>query len=279
MITTMSTSSNILKVAVITGGSSGIGLATAEAFARRGYAIAISGRDAQALAGAKAKIEKTGAGVPVLTVPGDVSRMEDCQTLALEVVAEYGRVDVLVNNAGMSMRALFKDLDLSVIRKLMEVNFFGAVYCTKALLPALLETKGSIVAVSSIAGYRGLPARTGYSASKAAMQGFMESLRTELKDSGVHVLVACPGFTSSSIRERALTASGSAQGQSPLEEGKIMSAEEVGEAIAVATIARKRDLVLTSQGKMTVFLNKFFPSWMDGMVLKHFKKEKDSPLK
>ncbi len=264
------------KVAVITGGSSGIGLATAEAFARRGYAIVLNGRDPEALEVAKARVAELG--VEVLAAPGDVSKMEDCQTLAMDVMAHFGRVDVLVNNAGISMRALFKDLDLSVIRRLMEVNFFGTVYCTKAFLPALLESKGSIVAVSSIAGYRGLPARTGYSASKAAMQGFMESLRTELLETGVHVLVACPGFTGTAIRERALTASGTSQGQSPLEEGKIMSAEEVGEAIAKATIARKRDLILTNQGKMTVFLNKLFPGWMDGMVLKHFKQEKDSPL-
>lgn len=272
----MNSSPNLKKVAVITGGSSGIGLATAEAFARRGYAIAISGRDAKALQEARTKIEAIG--VEVLAFQGDVSKLEDCKTLALEALARFGRTDVLVNNAGISMRALFKDLDLEVIRRLMEVNFFGTVYCTKVFLPALLESKGSIVAVSSIAGYRGLPARTGYSASKAAMQGFMESLRTELLETGVHVLVACPGFTGTAIRERALTASGKSQGQSPLEEGKIMSAEEVGEAIAKATVARKRDLILTTQGKMTVFLNKLFPGWMDGVVLKHFKKEKDSPL-
>jgi short-subunit dehydrogenase len=152
------------------------------------------------------------------------------------------------------------------------------VYATKYALPHILQTKGSILGISSIAGYRGLPGRTGYSASKFAMHGFLETLRTELLDQGVHVMIACPGFTSSNIRNRALTAQGQVQGESPLEEGKIMSAEEVADRILKATRQRKRDLVMTTQGKLTVFLNKWLPGLTDRLVLNHFKKEKDSPV-
>jgi short-subunit dehydrogenase len=161
----------------------------------------------------------------------------------------------------------------------MDINFYGTVYATKYCLPHIIASKGSIVGVSSIAGHRGLPARTGYSASKAAMQGFMEALRTELLKKDVHVLVACPGFTSSNIRNTALTKDGTAQGESPRDEGDMMSSEEVAQHILKAVQQRKRDLVLTTQGKLTVFLNKWFPSFMDKMVYNHMAKEKDSPFK
>ena len=264
------------KVVVITGASSGIGLAMARAFAKQGAKLVISARTEGPLLAVASELEAAGA--QVLAVVGDVQRWDDCQRMATETIARFGRVDVLVNNAGISMRALFADLDLEVIRRLMEVNFFGTVYCTKAFLPSVVAAKGSIVAVSSIAGYRGLPARTGYSASKAAVQGFMEALRTELLDQGVHVLVACPGFTESKIRERALTATAKPQGQSPLDEGKIMSAEAVAGHIVEAVAHRRRDLILTTQGKMTVWLNKLAPGLMDRLVLNHFKKEAGSPI-
>jgi short-subunit dehydrogenase len=160
----------------------------------------------------------------------------------------------------------------------MDINFYGTVYATKYALPHILQTKGSVLGISSIAGYRGLPGRTGYSASKFAMHGFLETLRTEVLEKGVHVMIACPGFTASNIRNAALTAQGQVQGQSPLDEGNIMSAEEVADRILKATRQRKRDLVMTAQGKLTVFLNKWLPGLTDRLVLKHFKKEKDSPV-
>jgi short-subunit dehydrogenase len=142
-----------------------------------------------------------------------------------------------------------------------------------------LESKGSIIGISSINGYRGTPARTAYTASKYAMNGFFESLRTEVMNRGVHVLVACPGFTSSNIRNNALTADGKSQGGSPRDEAKMMTPLEVAEDILKATLKRKRDLVLTVQGKLAVFLNKWIPGIMDGMVYREMAKEKDSPLK
>jgi short-subunit dehydrogenase len=179
----------------------------------------------------------------------------------------------------MSMRALFEEVDLSVIRQLMDINFFGTVYATKYALPHILKSQGSIVAISSIAGYRGLPARTGYSASKFAMHGFIESLRTELIKKNVHVLLACPGFTQSNIRSAALTEDGSQQSETPRDEEKMMSSEEVAKHILKAVIHKKRDLVLTTQGKLTVFFNKWLPKWMDKKVYDVMAKEENSPFK
>jgi len=177
------------------------------------------------------------------------------------------------------MRALFEDTDLHVIGKLMDVNFWGTVYCTKYALPHLLKTKGTLVGVSSVAGYKGLPGRTGYSASKFAMQGFLGVVRTENLKKGLHVLIACPGFTSSNIRNTALAADGTQQGESPRDENKMMSAEDVATRIMKAIKQRKRNLVLTTQGRLIVFLNKFFPSLLDQIIYNQLAKEPDSPFK
>ncbi len=177
------------------------------------------------------------------------------------------------------MRALFVDTEIDVIKKLMDVNFWGTVYCTKFALPYLLKSKGSVTGVSSIAGYKGLPGRTGYSASKFAIHGFLEVLRIENMKKGLHVLTACPGFTASNIRNTALAADGSQQGESPRDEEKMMTANEVAERIVNAIRKRKDRLTLTFQGKLTVWLNKFFPAMLDKMVYNHMAKEENSPLK
>jgi short-subunit dehydrogenase len=177
------------------------------------------------------------------------------------------------------MRALFEDVDLAVIKELMDVNFWGTVYCTKYALPALLRSKGVVTGVSSIAGYRGLPGRTGYSASKFAMQGFLESLRTELLHSGVHVMWVSPGFTASNIRNVARSSDGSAQAETPLDESKLMTAAQCAGIILEGISARKRSVIMTGQGKLTVWINKLFPGLADKLVYNHFLKEPDSPLK
>ncbi len=265
------------KVVLITGGSSGIGKACALAFGKEGAKVVISGRNKERLDETIKTLES--ASIECIGVVSDVSSEDDCQKLINETVEKFGVLDILINNAGISMRSLFDECDASVITKVMDINFYGTVYATKYALPYIKQSKGSIVGVSSIAGYRGLPGRTGYSASKFAMQGFLEALRTELLKDDVHVLVACPGFTESNIRNTALIADGNAQGESPRDEGKMMKAEEVAQHILKAVKRKKRSLVLTTQGKMTVLLNKFFPAFMDKMVYNHMAKEKDSPFK
>jgi len=265
------------KVVVITGASSGIGRALAYEFAKHGAKIVIGARNKEKLSQISEDINEQG-GESVFYAT-DVTIENDCKNLILTAKQEFGKIDVLINNAGISMRALFKDADLSVIKRLMDVNFWGSVLCTKSALPFLLETKGSVVAVSSVAGIKGLPGRTGYSASKFALHGFMESLRIENLKTGLHVMMAYPGFTASNIRNTALVADGSQQGKSPLEEGKIMPAEEVAAYIYKAVKKRKTSLVLTTEGKMTVLLSKFFTSWLDKLVYNHMAKEPDSPFK
>ena len=264
------------KVVLITGASSGIGKATAAAFAKRGARVVICGRNPEKLEQAAEELRADGA--ELLSIQADVSREEECRYLVENTIENYGQLDVLVNNAGISMRALFKDLDVGVLQELMAVNFWGTVYCTKFALPHLLKQKGSVVGVSSIAAYLGLPARSGYSASKFAMRGFLEALRTENLKTGLNVMVISPGFTASNIRNTALGKDGSAQGESGRDEGKMMSAEEVADHLVNGVVKRKRDVILTGQGRLSVFLNKWFPGWMDKMVYKHLAKEKDSPF-
>lgn len=265
------------KVLIVTGASSGIGKATALEAATRGYQLVLAARNTEKLENLVASLRQQG--VNAIGIPTDVSREEDCKQLIDAAVAHYGRIDVLINNAGISMRAVFADASLDVLKQLMETNFWGAVYCTKYALPFLLESKGSVAGVSSIAGYKGLPGRTGYSASKFAMQGFLEALRIENLKKGLHVLVACPGFTASNIRNTALAADGSQQGESPRDEQKMMSSEEVAKHLMNAIEQRKSELVLTTQGKLTVWLNKFFPRLVDRMVFNHMAKEPDSPFR
>lgn len=265
------------KVVIITGASSGIGKALAFETGARGAIVVLAARSADKLAVIESELEASG--VNVMVVKADVSLEEDCRKLIAATVEKFGRVDILINNAGISMRALFEVADLNVIRQLMDVNFWGTVYCTKFALPYLLKTKGSVVGVSSIAGFKGLPGRTGYSASKFAMQGFLETLRIENMKKGLHVLIACPGFTASNIRNTALAADGSQQGESPRDEASMMKADVVAVKILDAVKKRKKLLVMTAQGKMTVLLNKLFPFFMDRMVYNHMAKEQDSPFK
>ncbi|RZK60320.1 MAG: SDR family oxidoreductase [Pedobacter sp.] len=266
------------KVVVITGASSGIGKALAEELTKRGANVVLGARQYVTLCEITAELEAKYA-VKALAVQCDVSKESDCEMLVKQTLITFGKIDVLINNAGLSMRALFNDVDLSVLKNLMDVNFWGTVYCTKYALPEILKTKGSIVAVSSIAGYRGLPGRTGYSASKFAMNGFMESLRTENLKTGVHVMVACPGFTTSNIRVAALAKDGSAHGETSMEEGKMMTSEAVAAIIGDGIVARKRTLIMTGQGKLAVWVNKLFPAFADKKVFDLFAKEKNPLIK
>ena len=264
------------KVVIITGGSSGIGKALAEEFGKNGSKILITGRNEDALNAALKDLQAQN--IEAKAFVSDVSLEEDNRRMAEFAVEHFGKIDILINNAGISMRAMFEDVDLDVVRKVMDINFFGVLYATKYCLPHIIEAKGSVVGISSIAGFRGLPARTGYSSSKFALQGFLEVLRTEMLYKGVHVLTACPGFTASNIRKRSLTADGSQQGESPRQEEKMMTAEECAHHIYRATKKRKKYLILTFQGKLTVFLNKWFPGFMDKMVYKVMAKEANAPM-
>jgi short-subunit dehydrogenase len=256
------------KVVVVTGGSEGIGKAMIELLIKEGAKVATCGRQYEKLYALQLEYSQ----VMLHTMVCDVSNEEECKRFIHSTVETFGTIDILINNAGISMRSLFDDADTDVIRRLMDVNFMGAVYCTKAALPYIIEQKGTIVGISSPAGYRGLPGRSGYSASKFALQGWLESIRTELWDTGVHVMWVSPGFTASNIRNAALNSKGEGQGESPLDESRLMSAETCAKYILKAIEKRKRVLVLTFTGKLTVFLNKFFPSLADKLVRGYYFK-------
>jgi short-subunit dehydrogenase len=256
------------KVVVVTGGTDGIGKALVDGLISMGAKVATCARNHDKLY----QLQSEYPSAHLHTMVADVSSENDCRRFIETTIKFFGGVDILINNAGISMRALLKDTSTDTIKKVMEINFYGAVYCTKYALPSIIERKGTVVGVSSIAGYRGLPGRSGYSASKYALQGFLESIRTELMDDGVHVMWVCPGFTTSNIRHAALNKDAQSHGETSMDEGSMMSAEECAAHILKAIRKKKRTLVLTFTGKRTIFLNKFFPGLADKFTHKFFFK-------
>lgn len=266
------------KVVLVTGASSGIGKALVYELARQGARISMAARNLEELQAIRADL--AARGVEAVAIQTDVTSETDCRECVRQTVDHFGRLDVLINNAGISMRALFEEVDLEVLRRLMDVNFWGTVYCTKYALPWLLASRGSVAGVISIAGYLGLPGRTGYAASKFAVRGFLNTLRVETRKKGLHVLVAAPGFTSSNIRKTALAPDGSQQGESPRNEEKMMTSQRCAEIIVSGIRRRKREIIMTFvEGKVSVFLNKWFPSLVDRLAYNHMAKEPDSPFK
>lgn len=261
---------------MITGASSGIGEAAAYAFAALQCKVVLAARSIDKLIAVKQQCETIGG--ESLVVQCDVSKEADCRNLIAETVKQFGTIDILINNAGISMRAMFSELDLEVLKQVFDINFWGTVYCTKYAMPYLLAQKGSVLGVSSVAGIKGLPGRTGYSASKFAMNGLMEALRIENLKTGLYVGVICPGYTASNIRNTALNKEGKAQTETPLDESKLMQPEEVAAVMVDMIRHRKAEVVLTLQGKLTKWLNKLMPRLVDQMVYNVVSKEKDSPF-
>jgi short-subunit dehydrogenase len=264
------------KVAIVTGASSGIGLATATLLAKYQAKVVLAARSEDKL---NELCKELSQYTEVISIKTDVSLEDDCRNLIEQTIKRFGRIDILINNAGISMRAMFKDLDLNVIRRLMDVNFWGTVYCTKYALPFLLESKGSIVGVISTAGYKGLPGRTGYSASKFAINGFLDTLRSEHLYDGLHVMIYAPGFTASNIRKTALMADGSQQGETPREEGKMMTSERVAEIMLNHIRKRSRRATLTFTSKLLLMLTRLFPITTDHLEYWYMAREPDSPFK
>lgn len=265
------------KVVIVTGASTGIGRAIAKEFAVEGSRVMLAARSADKLRELEDELVTLGCDVSHCIT--DVSREEDCRNLIEATVEKYGTVHILINNAGISMRALFRDVDLSVLKRLMDVNFWGTVYCTKYALPYILKNNGSVVGVSSIAGFHGLPGRTGYSASKFAMHGFLETIRIENLRDKLHVMIIAPGFTASEVRKRALTADGSEQGNSPREEGQLMLPEHVAKWVLRGIRKKKRNKILTWEGRFTALLQRIIPGVVDYIYYREMKKEPDSPLR
>lgn len=264
------------KVAIVTGASSGIGKAMAVEFASRGAKVVLASRNSEKLSEVTEQIS-TKNGIAV-NFPTDVSDEQQCKKLIEETVNLFGNIDILVNNAGISMRANFLDVELDVLKRLMDTNFWGTVYCTKYALPHLLKSKGNIVGISSICGITPLPGRTGYAASKHALDGFLETIRVENIEKGLHVMLVHPGFTTSNIRNVALNRYGLPQVETPLEEDKLMPAERVAKEVAEGIIHKKRDITLTTEGKLITWLYKRIPAAAERLIYNEMKKEVDSPF-
>ena len=259
------------KVIIITGASSGIGLATARLFAGMGAKLSLAARSIDRLESLASEL--TDDRSRILCIKTDVSVEEDCRRLIEETVRRFGKIDILINNAGISMRAPFMDVNMEVIKKLMNVNFWGTVYCSKYALPEILKTKGSIAGVISTAGYVAIPGRTGYVTSKYAIRGFLETLRIEHLNDGINILVFAPGYTASNVRNAALLADGSPQGYSPKDEGKLMSAEKVAEKLAYGLFRRKKEMILTALGYWDIWLYRRFPRLMDRVQLHYIRRK------
>ena len=262
---------------MITGASSGIGEAMAREYAKMGAKVVMAARRSEELERIAADIRNAGGSVAFAAC--DVTKEEECKHLMEVAVEAFGGIDVLICNAGLSMRALFDDCDLRVLHRLMDVNFWGTVNCTKYALKWLQQSKGSLVGISSVAGIHGLPGRTGYSASKYAMTGFLDTIRIENLKKGLHVMTACPGFTASNVRFSALTADGTQQGETPRDEAKMMTPEEVAHIVAKGIQRRKRLCLMEWEGRGTHLLKKFFPALVDKLFYAVMSREPDSPLK
>ena len=265
------------KVVIVTGASSGIGKAIAFEFAKHGSKVVLAARSDEKLTCLVDELNQ--AGCNAFAVVTDVSIESDCKRLIEQTIEKYGTIHILINNAGISMRALFTDVDLAVLHRLMDVNFWGTVYCTKYALPYILVNKGSLVGVSSVAGFHGLPARTGYSASKFAIHGFLETIRIENLRRGLHVMIIAPGFTASDIRKRALIFDGSEQGESPRSEENLKTPEYVARWVLKGIRKKKRNKLITLDGKLTALFQRILPAVVDWAYYVEMSREPNSPLK
>lgn len=258
-----------MKVIVITGASDGIGAELARQWAARGksaVALVLAARNEERLREVAGQCEALGA--RTLVQRCDVSRQDECRVLIDAAVDAFGRLDVLVNNAGMSAHALLEDIeDLEWTETLMRINHWGSVWCTHAALPHLKASRGQVVAVSSLAGLVGVPGRTAYCATKFAMTGFFEALRTELAPDGVGVTIAYPGVVATQIRYRGFDAEGKPAGRSGLDERGAMSVEECARLIVDGTGRRRREIVMSAKGRLGRWLKLLAPSLVDRMAI------------
>ena len=266
-----------MKIIVITGASEGIGAELTRQLAAAhtaGAGIVLAARKMEALQAVARECEALGA--QTLCVRTDVGVRADCTALIEQTLAKFGRIDALINNAGISAQALLQEVPadkLGWYEDVMRINHWGSVWTTHAALPALLQTKGSIVAVSSLAGLAGVPGRTAYSASKFAMTGFFEALRVELKNQGVSVMTAYPGVVTTQIRQHGLNAQGLALGSSGLKEEGAMSVQECARLIIAGMNRREREVVMTGIGKLGRWLKLIAPGMVENLTLNAVKSE------
>jgi NAD(P)-dependent dehydrogenase (short-subunit alcohol dehydrogenase family) len=251
-------------VVLITGASRGIGAELARQLAGAGARLALAARDGARLTAVADECRAKGA--EALVVEGDVGEEADCRRFVEATIAQYGRLDVLINNAGIGASGRFEEVtDLTIFERVMRINLLGSVWCTAYALPHLQQRAGRIVAIASLAGLTGVPKRTAYAASKHAVAGFFDSLRIELADTGVTVTVVYPGFVVSDINVHALSPDGTPFGERALRRTSVesMATDECCRQILRATARRDRDLVMTWRGKVGRLIKLISPALVD----------------
>ena len=263
------------RVVVITGAGGGLGRALAHTFAQAGAHVAALDRDAVALTALAKELQAITLQqrTQYMTAECDVTRLADCQRAIAEVCERLGGVDLLINNAGIAHRSAFADTQVDVLRRVMDVNFFGAVHCTHAALPSLRQRRGMVVAISSVAGFSPLIGRTGYAAAKHALHGFFDSLRTEVQDDGVDVLIVCPSFIDTGIDRAALGSDGQPAAQARKTTGATTQPSEVAAAILQAAHQRRQLLLFSFTAKAAWWLSRLWPTRYAAVMRKRLKAE------
>jgi NAD(P)-dependent dehydrogenase (short-subunit alcohol dehydrogenase family) len=258
------------RIVIITGSSMGIGLATALKLAALGAKVVINGRSMERLREPLEELKKNG--YEAHAIAGDVAELEDCRRLIDETIARFGRIDVLVNNAGVASNAKLSDTDPLVFKKVIDANILGSVYPTMFALPHITRTKGSLIFISSVAAFHGIPESAAYSASKMALTAISQSLRCELAGTGVHVGIVYPGFTENDNRKRVLDRAGDPVPVPYRPKWIVQAQTKVADAIIAAIAGRKKSMVLSFAGKMNAIASKFFPGLVSAVLQRSKRK-------
>ena len=259
------------KVVVVTGAASGIGAAISRKFSRAGATVGMLDKDEKGVKAAAAEL--TGAGMQAVGLPCDVSDETQCASAISEIIDRYGGIDILVNNAGITQRSAFVDTRSSVYRKVMDVNFFGSLYCTQYAIESLMARRGMIIIIESIAGLAPLLGRTAYCASKHALHGLFTALRSEMRARGVRVMIVCPGFVKTNLQKRALGGDGRVTTHPQSRVGKQDSPEKIAEAVYRASLKQKELLILSPLGKLTYWINRLNPVLYERIMTRQLREE------
>ena len=259
------------KVIIVTGAASGIGAAVCRRFAAAGAKIGLLDRDQEGVTAAAGGLQAVGA--EAVGLKCDVVDEAQCTAAVGAVIQRFGGVDLLVNNAGITQRSAFVDTNISVYRQVMDVNFYGSLNCTRAAIDSLIGRQGSIIVIESLAGLTPLLGRTGYCASKHALHGFFTSLRSELRGSGVHIMLVCPGFVNTNLQSRALGGDGQVTAHPQSVVGKPASAAKVAEAIYQGALKKRHLLVLTPVGKLAYWISRLAPVLYERLMARQVRAE------
>jgi NAD(P)-dependent dehydrogenase (short-subunit alcohol dehydrogenase family) len=256
---------------VISGAASGLGRALALRFGRAGSRVVAVDRDAEALQ--RLRQDMAAAGCEVLALPCDVTSEQECAAAVAAALDRFGRIDAVINNAGISHRSPFEATATAVLRRVLEVNLFGAIHLTRPSLPALRQSRGLIVAISSVAGYAPLIARTGYAASKHALHGFFESLRTEVAADGIDVMLVCPSFIATGIDRNALGPDGRAASHAQIVVGRRLQPDAVAERIFRGCERRQRLLLIGRTARAAWWVSRLAPALYERVMARRLRGE------